>query len=144
MLCPPLPWISIRTGGYLLSAAKLVRLPHMAFQQPYRMENCGGEQLYPALDCLNQLSAVPWKINEQVLDVLIEVFNNKGDASISVPPPPSECPLAPAILPTMTKAEAYEAHKQRLLLKRRKAEMYSLWCDALYRLSLANHVSCCY
>lgn len=25
MVCPPLPWASIRTGGYLLSAAKIVR-----------------------------------------------------------------------------------------------------------------------
>jgi len=25
MLCPPLPWASIRTGGYLLSPAKIVR-----------------------------------------------------------------------------------------------------------------------
>jgi len=25
MVCPPLPWTSIRTGGYLLSAAKIVR-----------------------------------------------------------------------------------------------------------------------
>lgn len=28
---------------------------------------------------------------------------------------------------------------ERTAYKRRKAEMYSLWCDTLYRLSLANH-----
>ena len=25
MLCPPIPWVSIRTGGYLLSAARVIR-----------------------------------------------------------------------------------------------------------------------
>lgn len=41
----------------------------------------------------------------------------------------------------MTKAEKFQAFRQRMHVRRRKAEMYSLWCDALYRLSLANHVS---
>ena len=27
-------------------------------------------------------------------------------------------------------------------LNRKKAEQFGLWCDALYKLSLANHVSC--
>lgn len=71
----------------------------------------------------------------------MEVFNSKGSDSLGIPPPPSECPVAPSIEPNMTKQEKYEVHKLKLALKRRKAEMYSLWCDALYRLSLANHVS---
>jgi len=76
-----------------------------------------------------------------VLDTVITVFNRKGDEDLGVPPPPSECPLPPQILPSMGKTEKFKAHKERLALKRRKAEMYSLWCDALYRLSLADHVS---
>lgn len=40
----------------------------------------------------------------------------------------------------MTKDERSRLHKERALLKREKAEAFSLWCDALYRLSLANHV----
>jgi len=30
---------------------------------------------------------------------------------------------------------------KRMAVRRQKAEMYSKWCDTLYRLSLANHVS---
>lgn len=40
----------------------------------------------------------------------------------------------------MSKEERSKLFKERALLKREKAEMFSLWCDALYRLSLANHV----
>jgi len=141
MISPPLPWASIRTGGYLLSAAKIIRLPYQAHQQRHRLEQCPSEDLYPSLDSLNQLGSIPWKINQSVLDIVVEVFNNKGDESLTVPPPPSECPSAPPIEPTMTKQEKFKIHKMRLGLKRKKAEMYSLWCDALYKLSLANHVS---
>lgn len=76
----------------------------------------------------------------KVLDSVIEVFNNKGNEDLGVPPPPSECLPAPNIEPTMTRQEKYKLQKQRLAVKRKKAEMYSLWCDALYRFSLANHV----
>ena len=33
----------------------------------------------------------------QVLDIIIDVFNNKGDPSLDIPPPASECPLPPRI-----------------------------------------------
>lgn len=72
---------------------------------------------------------------------MIEVFNNKGDDNLGIPPPPTECPLPPNIDANMTRQEKLKVHKTWLALKRKKAEMYSLWCDALYRLSLANHVS---
>ncbi|CAG7820789.1 unnamed protein product [Allacma fusca] len=139
MLCPPLPWSSVHTGGYLLSTTKLVRLPFQALQQQRELETRPVELLYPALDSLNQLGSIPWKINEPVLDILIDVFNNKGSDILNVPPPPSECPQPPTIVDTMTREEVTVAFKQRALYKRQKAEMYSLWCDMLYRLSLANH-----
>lgn len=41
---------------------------------------------------------------------------------------------------SMSKDERSKLYKERAVLKREKAEMFSLWCDALYRLSLANHV----
>jgi DNA-directed RNA polymerase len=77
----------------------------------------------------------------KVLDVVIEVFNNGGSQRLDIPEPPSSCPVPPAATPEMTKAERFQIFRQRMALRRHKAEMYSLWCDALYRLSLANHVS---
>ena len=42
---------------------------------------------------------------------------------------------------TMTAEEKVAVLKERYKLKKKRSEMYSLWCDALYKLSIANHVS---
>lgn len=139
MLCPPLPWTSVATGGYLLARTDLIRLHHQAAQQRHLLKKTPVQQLYPSLDSLNQLGSVPWIVNESVLDVVIEVFNSGGSQRLDIPEPPSSCPAPSAVTPEMTKAERFQAFRKRMALRRRKAEMYSLWCDTLYRLSLANH-----
>lgn len=72
---------------------------------------------------------------------MVEVFNNGGSSKLDVPEPPSSCPMPPPVTPEMTKLERFQNFKKRMAAQRKKAEMYSLWCDALYRLSLADHVS---
>nr|CAD7259066.1 unnamed protein product [Timema shepardi] len=139
MLTPPLPWSSMNSGGYLLARANLIRLPFQAVQQWHRLKEAPEKELYPSLDSLNQLGAVPWTINEPLLDVITEVFNSGGSQRLDIPEPPSACPPPGAINPEMSKMERFEAYRQRMALRRQKAEMYSLWCDTLYRLSLANH-----
>lgn len=74
MNCPPLPWINVSTGGYLISSSELVRLPYQAYSQKQILDEVKTQQLFPSLDALNQLSAVPWKVNEKVLDVMLEVI----------------------------------------------------------------------
>lgn len=76
-----------------------------------------------------------------MLDTIIEVFNNGGNTKLDIPEPPHSSPVPEPAWPGMTKEQRYEAYRHRLILRRQKAEMYSLWCDALYKLSLANHVS---
>ena len=48
-----------------------------------------------------------------------------------IPPLPKDAPAE----------DKRKTDRLRMELKRRKNEMYSLWCDALYRISLANHVN---
>ncbi|KAJ4450804.1 hypothetical protein ANN_02234 [Periplaneta americana] len=139
MLSPPLPWTSVTSGGYLVAKADLIRLPQQAAQQWHLLKKTPAQQLYPSLDSLNQLGSIPWTVNEAVLDVVIEVFNSGGSSRLDIPEPSSACPLPGPITPEMTKTERFNAYRQRMALRRRKAEMYGLWCEALYRLSLANH-----
>uniref|UniRef100_A0A6M2DMP6 DNA-directed RNA polymerase n=1 Tax=Xenopsylla cheopis TaxID=163159 RepID=A0A6M2DMP6_XENCH len=140
MLCPPVPWTSITSGGYLVARTDLVRLPYYAVQQWQRMANTPLPELYPSIDSLNQLGAVPWKINTQVLDVILEVFNSGGSDKLDVPRPSTSLKL-PAIVnfEELSKQDKFNIYRQRLAVKRKQGEMYSLWCEALYRLSLANH-----
>lgn len=61
-----------------------------------------------------------------------------------MPQPPSALETPAELLKNkseLTQEEKIKNFKLKLLHKRKQAEMYSLWCDALYRLSLANHVS---
>lgn len=141
MLCPPQPWNTPNQGGYLITKSELIRLPHQAHQQWTRICEASPRNLYPALDCLNQLASVPWRVNGEVLDVVLEVFNNGGSSKLDVPQPPSVLP-APTAFPEgeeLTNEKKFHMYKQKMTHKRRQAEMYSLWCDCLYRLSLANH-----
>lgn len=145
MLCPPQPWSSPNNGGYILARSELIRLPTQAFQQWNRIKQSNITCMYPALDSLNQLASVAWKVNTKVLDVILEVFNNGGSQKLDVSQPPSALPPLsfdkPENDPTLTKKEKYERFREKLSHRRKQGEMYSLWCDTLYRLSLANHVS---
>lgn len=80
----------------------------------------------------------------QILDVIIEVFQNGGNHKLDVPQPPSSLPALPSIPEkdsSISNAERAKLFKDKMSHRRKQAEMYSLWCDTLYRLSLANHVS---
>lgn len=75
--------------------------------------------------------------------MILTVFNNDGSAQLDVPQPPHTLRQLTENDPNkeLTKSEKFKKFRQKLSHKRKQAEMYSLWCDALYRLSLANHVS---
>jgi len=66
MVCPPLPWTSIISGGYLITKSELIRLPYQAVAQWKILEKTKVNDLYPAFDSLNQLGAVPWVVNQEV------------------------------------------------------------------------------
>lgn len=140
MLCPPVPWTSANNGGYLATSCSLARISSIAtIQQKLLTES--GLQLYPALDALNQLGAVPWKVNTKIFDIILEVFNKGGSNELNVPINPSSVPPLKPPTQNMDKTQKYHFFKEKLRHQRQLAELYSLWCDCLYRLSLGNHVS---
>ncbi|XP_013107948.1 DNA-directed RNA polymerase, mitochondrial [Stomoxys calcitrans] len=142
MLCPPQPWSTPHNGGYLLNKSDLIRLPLQAVQQWERINSMNPQNIYPALDSLNQLASIPWRVNTDVLDVIIEVFQNGGDDKLDVPQPPSSLPALPSLPKydaSISNADRAKLFKDKMSHRRKQAEMYSLWCDTLYRLSLANH-----
>ncbi|KAG8041705.1 hypothetical protein G9C98_007009 [Cotesia typhae] len=137
--CPPRPWSSIRSGGYLLLKSDVIRVPLFAIEQLKRLEVTPPRQLWPALDCLNQLGSIPWNINKPVLDLAIKIFRDGGSVKLNVPQPPSVLGSGPLLHPDSTPHERINSRRAQIELNRKKSEMYSLWCDAHYRLSLANH-----
>ncbi|XP_046457253.1 DNA-directed RNA polymerase, mitochondrial-like [Daphnia pulex] len=139
MLSPPLPWSSHKCGGYLVTDVSLVRLPAHASKQRSRLANTPPQQLYPALDALNALGSIPWRINGAILDLVIQIFNANGSKELHIPQPPSALAIPSPVAAEADGSHKVKAYRDRIAFKRQKAEMYSLWCDSLYRLSLANH-----
>ncbi|NWY05048.1 RPOM protein, partial [Nothoprocta ornata] len=139
MLCPPIPWTSPHFGAYILNDTKLMRYLDGAIQHQVLLDQCPQVNLHPVLDALNQLGNCAWKINQPVLDIIISIFNDKGDEKLDIPPPISEAPKpppAPSNSSLLNKAQKHEL----MLCKKKAAEMHSLRMDALYKLSIANYV----
>ncbi|KAJ6649912.1 DNA-directed RNA polymerase, mitochondrial [Pseudolycoriella hygida] len=137
MLCPPQPWSTLNNGGYIIARSELIRLPAQAFQQLERINATELTHMYPSLDALNQLASVAWKVDTPILDVALEVFRNGGSQELGVAQPPSALPEFDET--TIDSKDKFKIFTAKMLHKRHQGEMFSLWCDTLYRLSLANH-----
>ncbi|XP_068581990.1 LOW QUALITY PROTEIN: DNA-directed RNA polymerase, mitochondrial [Cebidichthys violaceus] len=141
MLCPPVPWTSVKFGAYLLTPAKLMRTVEGATQHEVLLEKC--QNLLPVLDSLNQLGNCAWSINKPLLDIIISIFNDRGSDKLDIPPPLSEAPKIPhfnAQDPTYTASEKAHMKRDVINAKKKCSEMHSLRMDALYKLSIANHM----
>ncbi|XP_055958306.1 DNA-directed RNA polymerase, mitochondrial [Patella vulgata] len=141
MLVPPVPWLSLNHGGTLLSTTKLIRLPELAFNQMDRLQQLGTNQINAVLDSLNTLSACAWIINKTVLDLVIDLFNTKGNVDLDIPPPVTEFPALtkyPRDFKSLSPGQKAKLHRERNQIKQKRSEMFSLWCTELYRLSIAN------
>ncbi|CAH1639276.1 unnamed protein product [Spodoptera littoralis] len=132
---PPAPWASPAKGAYLVTPTPFVRMPFYVMSQWKRLESAPPESLYPVLDSLNQLGEVPWVINKRILDLQIKIFREGGNKKLDIAPPSSKLDTSQF----QSGSDAAAAFKRRVAINRARAEMHSLWCDALYKLSLANH-----
>ncbi|XP_060819906.1 DNA-directed RNA polymerase, mitochondrial isoform X2 [Bombus pascuorum] len=137
---PPNPWVSIYLGGYLIAKTDFIRLSKDSNDLPHKLKNTEPEQLFPIFDSLNQLSSIPWKINTAILDIIIKIFQDGGSAELNVPQ--SVSVLTPPSLLINKNATVEEKQKAAIAIAQyhqKKCDMYSLWCDTLYKLSIANH-----
>ncbi|XP_075980404.1 mitochondrial RNA polymerase [Anticarsia gemmatalis] len=137
---PPPPWASPTKGALLVTPTPFIRMPFYVMSQWKRLESAPPETLYPVLDSLNQLGEVPWVINQPILDLQIKLFRAGGNKKLDIPPPSSALDLSQfEAAGGAGGASAADSFKRRVALNRARAEMHSLWCDSLYKLSLANH-----
>ncbi|XP_019512736.1 PREDICTED: DNA-directed RNA polymerase, mitochondrial isoform X4 [Hipposideros armiger] len=142
MLCPPLPWTSPHSGAFLLSPTKLMRSMEGTTQHQRLLEACPPTELHGALDALTQLGNCAWRVNSRVLDLVLKLFTAKGCPRLGVPAPPSEAPRPPQGRLLRGASPEHKAELRRELARCLKVarEMHSLRTDALYRLSLAQHL----
>lgn len=136
---PPMPWLSTTLGGYLSTRSSLSRI-HYQFDQNY-LRNGDQQKLYPSLDSLNALALCPWIINHDILDLVIKLFRSGGDPTLKVPYDENKMKLSAPVNPGKDASEADKImfRREHKNFEKKKAEMYSLWSDCLYRLSIANY-----
>lgn len=139
MITPPVPWINASFGGNLLKREFIIRLPTNYPKQ--RFKKLPVQQLWPTFDSLNALGLCPWRINTTILDMAIEVFRNKGNLELDIPTSLSHFGSLPRASGEMSQKERAFVYHQRKTMKKEQAEMYSLWVDCLYKLSIGNYVS---
>ena len=162
MLVPPLPWSSTQRGGNLVCPSEFRRMPFNELgyaEKEHLLKKC--DVAYPVFDSLNILGCTPWKINEELLDLVIEVFNNQAayadildDLSIPRHREMVRCPQSDCdnIVELMRKyrrnysgCSDYELESVREYMRdtaevnKMKKEYFSLWCDVRDKLTIANH-----
>lgn len=138
MLVPPVPWINPKRGGYLFTNVEIIRenLNEVAMCRD-KLQNRNLNTIY---DALNVVSMCPWKVNQPVLDVMIEIFNQNGNVDLDIPIHNSSMPQPQSAKDCNNKEERVALIRKRFKQRKENTEMYSLWCECQYKLSIANHV----
>lgn len=72
---------------------------------------------------------------------MVEIFNKNGDLDLGIPLHQNAMPELEKLKNVDNKQTKMYLIRKRFKQKKEKSEMYSLWCECLYRLSIANHVS---
>lgn len=140
-LTPPMPWLSHGFGGYLTNKTELVRISNPSAEQTFlTRENTNYQKLYPTLDSLNAVGLCPWIVNKEVLDLVIDLFKAGGDVELAVPLHESKMEIeTPVLDEDASKADRILYNRAKKKYDQKRREMYSLWRDCLYRLSIADH-----
>ncbi|VDO29532.1 unnamed protein product [Onchocerca flexuosa] len=158
MEVPPRPWLDSGEGGpYYGSSFNVLRAhpDYSTINVNYEMKKRlkSRKQARPVFDALNDLGVTPWKINEPVLDVALEVFEmaqTKADEEflekLSIPIHPGRISIPDYVakfgnieIDELPINEWREYSKAKYEAMKKRNELNSLWCWLLYRLTMANH-----
>ncbi len=107
MICPPKPWTSPVSGGYLTERMKKPILRGATFRKVTEglLDELFSTDLSGVYDAVNAVQATAWKINTSVLDVLSEAW--RADMDMGILPEREDIPLppVPSIVPANTKQD---------------------------------------
>ncbi|EIW76844.1 DNA/RNA polymerase [Coniophora puteana RWD-64-598 SS2] len=138
MLVQPKPWVNAEQGGYIYSKSSAMRYKDSIEQQKYlqhasALGNC--ELVYAGLDVLG---STPWKVNEKVFDIVLQVWNS-GERLGKMPPAVFDVPEPerPANVETDVKAKTVYGQRMRAWTND-KANAHSDRCSVNYKIEVAR------
>ena len=137
MVVTPRLWTKYNNGGYLLTDALCMRVRHCAEQIHHLRAASNAGQLDAVLGGLDVLGSTPWRINEEILNIVLKVWDS--DEIIAGIPPRKDEPIPSRRGISETDPES----KRKLKKLRRKIDLmnrnnHSLRCDINYKLEIAN------
>ncbi|KAL4063046.1 hypothetical protein V8B97DRAFT_2026531 [Scleroderma yunnanense] len=138
MLVKPKPWLGPEEGGYLYNKSSVMRFKDSAEQQTYldHATALGNVELvYAGLDVLG---STPWKINRNIFDVVLTVWNS-GERLCKIPPAMYDKPEPekPENYHTDVKARSIYGQKLRSY-QQDKANNHSERCNVNYKIEIAR------
>uniref|UniRef100_A0A7E4UYQ3 DNA-directed RNA polymerase n=1 Tax=Panagrellus redivivus TaxID=6233 RepID=A0A7E4UYQ3_PANRE len=159
MRVPPRPWIDTgKNGPFYSRPSQLIRIAneyrHVDVNKEFELRQESPAQVRPVLDALNDLGSTPWIINNEMLDVLVDVFTLGSDetqaellSKLSVPMHASAITVPElgdmfpegSVMADVTTAQWRKYYTDKADALKKKNEMNSLWCWLHYRISLARH-----
>ncbi|KAI6003176.1 hypothetical protein F5J12DRAFT_906188 [Pisolithus orientalis] len=138
MLVKPKPWLGPDEGGYFYNKSSVMRFKDCAEQQAY-LEHASAlgnvELVYAGLDVLG---STPWKINKQIFDVVLKVWNS-GERLSKIPPAVFDKPEPEKPENYHTDIKARSVYSQRLrAYQQDKANNHSDRCSVNYKIEIAR------
>lgn len=132
---PPRPWTSSNSGAYLLLHSDLVRTVTGEYKLNELSNASKNGDIDQIFDCLNYLGNCAWKVNERILDIMIDLFNGDGDMKLDI-----IGPKLPYVEQWKSKrAMTLQERKSRQRRKKLYHELFALRMDQLYKLSVSNY-----
>jgi DNA-directed RNA polymerase len=137
MVAEPQPWRRLNEGGFLSSKATLVRLKSGDVEQKLytnaAIKRGDMDQVFKGLDVLGK---TPWRINNSVLDVMVEAWNS-GDAIANMPTltPNLTSPTEPTSSDPLLRRAWIRAVKQ---VENERAALHSQRCYMNLQLEIAR------
>ena len=132
MVFPPRNWTGLSRGGYYHLKSTLMRA--WAPSQQKSLMECGMGSFRKVTEGLDYLGSIPWRINTDVLSVVEEIWE-KGWAVGHVP---SKHKLEVPDYDTKKFTTMEEYNITCKTIEKRNKELYSLRCDFLIKLGIAQ------
>ncbi|KAF8064220.1 DNA/RNA polymerase [Lyophyllum atratum] len=138
MLVKPKPWLNHDNGGYLYNKTNAMRFKDSAEQLSYLKHAAEAGNVELVFAGLDVLGSTPWKINKEVFDVVLKVWNS-GERMGKLPPAVYDQPEPEAPENIDTDIKAKSIYHQRLKAHNaNKANNHSDRCNVNYKIEISR------
>ncbi|KAJ1548216.1 DNA-directed RNA polymerase [Nowakowskiella sp. JEL0078] len=139
MLTPPRPWLTWKSGGYLVHEEKAVRCTGNRGMKRLVAEASKAGKLDDVFKVLDFLGILPWRVNSKVLRVVLDCWNS----GIAIGKLPTRDAPDMDEMPDFTDDEKGRNEKKQWEWQQKKKmdelkNLYSLRCSANYLVEIAR------